>query len=73
MIWAQILIVIIVKNPRIKPLQSMVFNAKLVALDNLQSAAIPQPSEPNENKGERMLALGPILMRLTCLAVNMQF
>lgn len=29
----------------------MVVNVKLVALDNLQAASIPQSSEPNENKG----------------------
>lgn len=29
----------------------MVVNAKLVALDNLQAASIPQSSEPNENEG----------------------
>lgn len=46
MIGAQTLIVLIVENPRIMPLQSMVFNAKLVPLDNLQSAAIPQSSGP---------------------------
>lgn len=39
------------KPPRIKQLQSMVVNVKLVALDNLQAASIPQSSEPNENKG----------------------
>lgn len=39
------------KPPRIKPPQSMVVNVKLVALDNLQAASIPQSSEPNENKG----------------------
>lgn len=39
------------KPPRIKQPQSMVVNVKLVALDNLQAASIPQSSEPNENKG----------------------
>lgn len=39
------------KTPRIKQAQSMVVNVKLVALDNLQAASIPQSSEPNENKG----------------------
>lgn len=39
------------KPPRIKQPQSMVVNAKLVALDNLQAASIPQSSEPNENEG----------------------
>jgi hypothetical protein len=34
---------------------------KLVALDNLQAAAIPQSSEPNENKGGKWVALGPII------------
>lgn len=44
------------KTPRIKQAQSMVVNVKLVALDNLQAASIPQSSEPNENKGESMRA-----------------
>lgn len=39
------------KPPRIKQPQSMVVNVKLVALDNLRAASIPQSSEPNENKG----------------------
>lgn len=34
----------------------MVVNVKLVALDNLQAASIPQSSEPNENRGERVRA-----------------
>lgn len=62
MIWAQILIVLIVENPWINPSQSMVFNVKLVALDNLRSAAIPLPSSLMKIKGTRMCYIRTILM-----------
>lgn len=45
------------KPPRIKQPQSMVVNVKLVALDNLQAASIPQSSELMKIRGERMCAV----------------
>lgn len=39
------------KPPRIKQPQSMAVNVKLVALDKLEAASIPQSSKPNENRG----------------------